>query len=1019
MLGCVTTDVAPGVSNLSQGTLATPVEVLPQHMSGCATTGGASASLPSLPPSRSCASGSASNGNSASTPEATLRHKTQAPDDPTTAAEAIECIRLAAVSKLRIAMKILRTTQLTHKQIVDVIGNLAQLITQEQKMTSTNCAKLINYLRMFAESTPDSVVISNALAQTSMRIALTRNVLVNPDRARAVKALLVYAATRLGAAAVISQWSRVILNSQTMDETMAQWVEEWSLKGEHKIEWERFFNMYGPKRQFRMESSSQSSQISISQDGAPKATVDTVIVWNGNGARARWSNKAELKQVVQSADPDVLCFLESKTDAEKLLRLPQFREWTASSQFRQINCYWSIKDDKTAFGCEGLILFSKVPCKVTYGMGIEDLDKQARVLTAEFSDCVMLFTYNPQGGFTEESQAFRKKWEIAISNYILQLRQAAIIGQKKMLWAGDLNVNPSRTDWSDRAFDRIRHKIPKGTQPIGCRAEDQEAYRVMLRGMDGINLAEHFAKQHVRTCFQSEEYMRKDYGQRIDHVIAEPGLLDKESALRVVAFDTLLQFGASRKGSSDHCPLWFKLERGHPQTATVASIVEQKLLVDDVTQEVQSLYQSATAKYNDVEPTPEFQEADPSNLSADEECIENQWEDFACSAEIESDFKQRPFEDCSSPIIHCCVRGRTSADKIPVKVLVDSGSTLDLISGKMARKLKQLGHSTHNVEKGIKIKVANGRRSVLTEAMPLQLLVQEQHTEPIDWLVLEDLPFDMILGSETCKKWKSIVDWKNSTFTMTPGEGEIKVDWNVYRGQHWRKPAVLTTVKSTTIPANSQIIVEVHNSFNIAEGYSCKAGIVTPTREEAITSQQFSVAYMYGENIDRVVVANTSSVDIAIAAGTPIAEFHARTTESLEFKPQDEVGNEDVISSLACRIEGAVTTEGGGVPLFSNCSTTTEASGGQSPSLVINQPLEQAAGNPFLWQCNVANNHWSKRRAIPSFGSVMLRTKQTQDQALTWSQTPRNGARLLGRMLNMAEPNPFVQQVRSINLPWV
>jgi hypothetical protein len=189
-LGCVTTD---GVSNPSQSTPATPAEAFPQQQLECATTGRASAVPPPLHPSRSCLfeSSNASKGNSVSTPEATLRQKSQAPDDPTTAAEAIECIRLAAVSKLRIAMKILRTTQLTPKQTVDVIGNLAPLITQEQKMTSTNCPKLINYLRMFAESTPDSIVISNVLAQTSMRIALTRNMLVNPDRARAVKALLV------------------------------------------------------------------------------------------------------------------------------------------------------------------------------------------------------------------------------------------------------------------------------------------------------------------------------------------------------------------------------------------------------------------------------------------------------------------------------------------------------------------------------------------------------------------------------------------------------------------------------------------------------------------------------------------------------------------------------------------------------------------------------------------------------------------------------------------------------------
>ena len=221
-----------------------------------------------------------------------------------------------------------------------------------------------------------------------------------------------------------------------------------------------------------------------------------------------------------------------------------------------------MKEEKKAFGCEGLILFSKLPCEVKYGIGDETLDKQARALTAEFSDCVMLFTYNPQGGFSQESQAFRKKWEEALLVYLTKLKVHAFVRRKKLVWAGDFNVNPERSDWSMRAFDRIKNKIPKGTLPLGCREEDQKSYRDMVQEMNGVNLAEHFKKQHIRTCFPSEEYLKRDYGQRIDHVIAEPSLLDTQSDLRIAAFDTLLQFGGSRKGSSDHCPLWFKFERG-------------------------------------------------------------------------------------------------------------------------------------------------------------------------------------------------------------------------------------------------------------------------------------------------------------------------------------------------------------------------------------------------------------------------------------------------------------------------
>ena len=166
-----------------------------------------------------------------------------------------------------------------------------------------------------------------------------------------------------------------------------------------------------------------------------------------------------------------------------------------------------------------------------------------------------------------------------------------------------------------------------------------------------------------------------------------------------------------------------------------------------------------------------------SDAASDEKCIDmddDEWDVRACNTS-----NGQPFEDCASPILHCCVRGTTSVQKEPVRVLVDSGSTLDLISGKMARRLKRLGHEMLETDRSTTIKVANGKRSTLSNAMSLQLILGEEHTDAVDWLVLDDLPFDMILGSETCKKWKGVVDWRCNRFSMSPNGKEIRVDWNV------------------------------------------------------------------------------------------------------------------------------------------------------------------------------------------------------------------------------------------------
>ena len=65
---------------------------------------------------------------------------------------------------------------------------------------------------------------------------------------------------------------------------------------------------------------------------------------------------------------------------------------------------------------------------------------------------------------------------------------------KKLIWSGDLNVNPRKDDWSMQAFQRILDKYPPNTLPVRCRDEDHKAYGDMLLACDGVNVAEHVGK---------------------------------------------------------------------------------------------------------------------------------------------------------------------------------------------------------------------------------------------------------------------------------------------------------------------------------------------------------------------------------------------------------------------------------------------------------------------------------------------------------------------------------------------
>ena len=113
-----------------------------------------------------------------------------------------------------------------------------------------------------------------------------------------------------------------------------------------------------------------------------------------------------------------------------------------------------------------------------------------------FKDLVYVFTYNPQGGFTPQSLKYRTRWEKAFATYLARVKEEATRNNRKVIWAGDLTVNPTEADWTPKAFEMIAHKIPKGTLPTGCREEDQKAYRELVQTIDGVNMAD---------CYSSEK----------------------------------------------------------------------------------------------------------------------------------------------------------------------------------------------------------------------------------------------------------------------------------------------------------------------------------------------------------------------------------------------------------------------------------------------------------------------------------------------------------------------------------
>src|SRR6185437_3169372 len=90
-----------------------------------------------------------------------------------------------------------------------------------------------------------------------------------------------------------------------------QWVSAWSKTGdlEAKRQWERFVKEFVPDRIITSKSTTQTNESLFHLKNEPLKKISSVVIWNGNGVRARWNTpKNELRQVVHAANPDVLFF---------------------------------------------------------------------------------------------------------------------------------------------------------------------------------------------------------------------------------------------------------------------------------------------------------------------------------------------------------------------------------------------------------------------------------------------------------------------------------------------------------------------------------------------------------------------------------------------------------------------------------------------------------------------------------------------------------------------------------------
>lgn len=159
-----------------------------------------------------------------------------------------------------------------------------------------------------------------------------------------------------------------------------------------------------------------------------------LVSWNVNGLRAIY--KKGFIDIFKDLNADIFCVQETKMQEGQIeLDLDGYYE------------YYNYAERK---GYSGTAIFTKKePLNVSYGIGIEEHDKEGRVITLEFDQFYMVNCYTPNSGRELARLDYRMTWEDAFRGYLKELDS-----KKPVIICGDLNVAHTEIDLKNPKSNR-------------------------------------------------------------------------------------------------------------------------------------------------------------------------------------------------------------------------------------------------------------------------------------------------------------------------------------------------------------------------------------------------------------------------------------------------------------------------------------------------------------------------------------------------------------------------------------
>ncbi|MBQ3194187.1 MAG: exodeoxyribonuclease III [Oscillospiraceae bacterium] len=247
------------------------------------------------------------------------------------------------------------------------------------------------------------------------------------------------------------------------------------------------------------------------------------ISWNVNGLRACVTKG--FTDFFKESDSDFFCLQETKLQEGQIqLDFPGYYQ------------YWNYAQKK---GYSGTAIFAREqPLSVTYGVGVEELDLEGRLITLEYPEFYLLTCYTPNAQQGLARIDHRLKWDDAFRNYLQDLDQ-----RKPVILCGDLNVAHQEIDLKNPSSNRGN---------AGFSDEERESFTKLLGA--GFTDTFRYLFPDATGIYSWWSYRfnarKNNAGWRIDYFLVSDRLAKKINSAPIYTE----VFG------SDHCPVGLEID---------------------------------------------------------------------------------------------------------------------------------------------------------------------------------------------------------------------------------------------------------------------------------------------------------------------------------------------------------------------------------------------------------------------------------------------------------------------------